>query len=60
MPSILSREAAVLEWQWSRRQLALSKGATEQEIQSQWIALHALGIYIDDGGAFSISDHTYL
>ena len=51
-----SREPHVLAWQAERRRMGRAAGASEEEIESHWAALHSFGYYIDDGAAASIAD----
>ena len=51
-----SREPHVLAWQAERRRLGREAGASEEEIETQWAALHTFGFYIDDGAGASIAD----
>ena len=51
-----SREPHVLAWQEERRRQGRAAGASEEEIEMRWAALHTFGFYIDDGAGASVAD----
>jgi hypothetical protein len=54
-----TRHPLILAWLAHRRKAADAAGASEEERSELWEALHAVGMYIDDGSHVSFDDALY-
>ena len=51
-----TRDPRVLAWLSQRRQAGVAAGASAEELRDQWLAMFALGMYVDDAAHASIDD----